>query len=91
VIEFNDGSLDLPRAKAVPTPPEATAEKQPSTGERNDSHTEHIVAAAVPAAGVESPVVPNESNVEHVSEATVAPPVLSPSSEPAPESNAPGV
>jgi hypothetical protein len=92
VIEFNDGSLDLPRAKAaVPIPSEATAEKQPSTGERNDSHTEHIVAAAVPAAGVESPVVPNESNVEHVSEATVAPPVLSPSSEPAPESNAPGV
>jgi hypothetical protein len=37
VIEFNDGSLDLPRAKVAPTAPEATAENQPA------------VAAAVPS------------------------------------------
>ena len=92
VIEFNDGSLDLPRAKAAaPTPSEATAEKQPSTGERNESGTDHhIVAAAISAAEVGNTVVPNESNAEHISEAAVAQPVLSPSSEPAAESNEPG-
>jgi hypothetical protein len=91
VIEFNDGSLDLPRAKAAaPIPSEATAEKQPSTGERNESDTDHSAAAAVSAAGIGSTVLPNESNAEHVPEAAVVQPILSPASEPAAESNEPG-
>jgi hypothetical protein len=75
VIEFNDGSLDLPRAKAAATtPPEAAAEGGTV-----------VVAAAVSAA------VANESDAELAQEVvTAAEPALSPSNGPAVESNAPG-
>jgi hypothetical protein len=49
VIEFNDGSLDLPRAKAQPPPPETVASEKPEATEpaQTAEVSENVVAPAV--------------------------------------------
>ncbi len=67
VIEFNDGSLDLPRVKTVaPIATEPAAEKQMSNAVTDDA--DQVVAAAVSAADAGSLKSPNESNGEPAQE-----------------------
>ncbi|MEP6685588.1 MAG: hypothetical protein ABJB22_02320 [Verrucomicrobiota bacterium] len=66
VLEFNDGSLDLPRTKAAaPAPSERTAEKQPSIVEPNESNAEpapEMVAAVEPVLSPPHEPVPELNN-----------------------------
>ena len=48
VIEFNDGSLDMPRVKAKP--PEEKRRAESESAQKSDNVEGEIVASAVPAA-----------------------------------------
>ncbi len=69
VIEFNDGSLDLPRAKTVAP---AGPKKQLNDAATDDSATDQAVAAAVSAAEAGATESPNELSPEPAQEVPAA-------------------